>query len=237
MSDFKAPRPSTRLVVVGKTGTGKSYRVKEAIRAWLARGVRVVAIDVCDEYSRHGKPRNGLTSDGPLRQRVTLAELLSKPKLVEDARLSLAVVPNDLRSPRAMARTFLAVDALLRAADRPTVIVVDEVGRWTNSGADKECHRARIALEAVATVGRKDGFALVTVSQSASHIPINVRKQSDEWWAFLQDDPADLEAMAERLGKEKAEEVSRLGQFQCVVWTDSTHAAPTQHTPKALRAV
>lgn len=232
---FEAPRPSTRLVVVGKTGTGKSFRVKEALRAWLARGVRVVAVDVCDEYSRHGKPRNGLTSEGPLRKRVTADELAANGKtLMRDARLSLAVVPNDTRSPRSMARTFLMVDAMVRAAGLPCVIVADEVGMWTNSSADRLCHQARVALEALATAGRKDGYALVTVSQSASHIPSNVRRQSDQWWAFLQDDPTDIEAMAERLGKEKAAEVSRLGRFEFVDWRDATHhAAPT----KGLRAV
>lgn len=235
---LEPPRPSTRMVVVGKTGTGKSYRVKEIVRGWLDRGVRVVAIDVCDEYSRQAMPRGGsMTAEGPLRQRATLAQVVANPALLKDARLSLAVVPNDLHSPRAMAHTFLVVEQMLRAIGKPTVIVVDEVGRWTNPGADtgkpNKCHLARIALEGLATTGRKDGVALVTVSQSAAHIPANVRRQSDEWLAFLQDDPTDLEAMTDRLGKEKAAEVSCLGRFQFVHWRDATHAA----TPTRLKAV
>lgn len=232
-----APIASTRLCVVGKTGTGKSYWVKDYLRAALDRGVRVVVIDVCDEYSRSGVPRNGLTSDGPLRQRVTLADLNASPSILKDARLSLAVVPNDIRSPRNMAHTFLTVIAMLRAVGKPTLLVVDEVGRWTNPSADQgkpnKCHQARIELGTVATVDRKNGFALVCVSQSASHIPIDVRKQSDEWVCFLQDSQEDLEAMESRLGKEKAAEVSRLGRFQSVHWRDATHAAPA----KGLRAV
>ncbi len=229
---IEAPSPSTRLVVVGKTGTGKSYRVKATLREWLKRGVRVVAVDVADEYSREGQPRNGLACDGPLRRRVTALELAKSPELIKDTRLSLSVVPNDVYSPRSMARTFLMVEKLLRLAKRPAVLVADEVGQWTNSSADKLCHQARVTLEALATTGRKDGFALVTVSQSAAHIPSNVRRQSDEWWAFLQDDPTDLEAMIERMGKEKADEVSRLGRFQFVTWRDATH-----NNKPALRAI
>lgn len=235
-----APSASTRMVIVGKTGTGKSFWVKDYLRAALDRGVRVCAIDVCDEYSRSGVPRNGLTSDGPLRQRVTFSQLLAAPQILKDARLSLAVVPDDIRSPRAMAATFLAVVAMLRSVRKPTLLVADEVGRWTDSSADprkpSKCHMAKIELEAVATVDRKNGLALICVSQSASHIPIDVRRQSDEWVCFLQDSREDVEAMEKRLGTELAAEVSRLGRFKAVIWRDSTHNTQAAKN-KGLRAV
>jgi hypothetical protein len=233
VSEFGRPRASTRLVVVGKTGTGKSSRVKKALRAWLTEGVRVVVVDPCDEYSREGRARHGLAAEGPLRQRMTALELSKRPQVMTAPRLELAVVPDEPNSPASIARAFLLAKRLVLASGRPTLLVADEVGWWTNSSAHPKCHAARVELGALAATGRKEGVALVTVSQCAAHIPPDVRKQSDEWWAFLQDDPTDVDALSERLGKENAEAVSRLPQFEFHHWRDATH----QPTKAPLRAV
>lgn len=227
---FDAPTPSTRLLVTGKTGSGKSSRVKDAARSWLSRGVRVIALDVCDEYSRHGRAKHGLVQLGPLRRRMTAAELAADPSAVNDSRLSLAVVPSD-PSPRAWARAFLLLERLMRHAGK-AVVLVDEVGTWTSPANGPECHRARAALESLSTNGRKDGLALVVVAQRAAQISPNVRSQATEWWSYLQDEAADVEALAERFGRETAEGVSRLPLYECITWRDSTH-----HKAPALRAV
>ena len=237
MKRFERPRTTMRLLVVGKTGTGKSTRVKEALRAWQALGVRIVAVDVCDEYSKHGRPRHGLTSEGTLQNRVTAIELARNTDLIKDARLSLAVVPGNgseaaLDDPRAMARTALFVMNLVAGARRPTVIVFDEIGRWTNSSAGPECHAAGVRLASFASADRKNGLAGVFVSQCASQIPSDVRRQCDEMWIFLQDYQADLDALSERIGKERAAAVSRLPQFEFEVWRDATH-----NTRPQLRAI
>lgn len=231
---FATPTPATRLLVTGKTGSGKSSAIKEAMRSWLSAGVRVVAVDVCDEYSRHGRAKHGLVQMGPLRHRVTAAELAAKPHLVNDARLSLAVVPMD-RSPRAWASAFLLVERLMRDAGK-AVVVVDEVGTWTNAANGPVCHRARAALEALSTNGRKDGLALVVVAQRAAQIAPNIRSQASEWRSYLQDEAADVDALAERFGRERAEEVSRLPLYGFVEWRDATHTTNTKRKP-ALKAV
>lgn len=228
---FTDPQPSTRILVTGKTGSGKSSRVKEAMRAWLSKGVRVIAVDVCDEYSRHGQAKYGLVQLGPLRHRVTAAELVARPGLVNDARLSLSVVPPD-RSARSWARTFMLVERLMRDAGK-AVIVVDEVGTWANMAGGPECAKARASLESFSTNGRKDGLALVTVAQCASQIPKLVRSQATEWWTYLQDEPADVDALAERFGRERAEQVSRLALYECIEWRDATNPQP--HKKPALR--
>lgn len=230
---FSPPTPAMRLLVTGKTGCGKSSRVKEALRSWLAQGVRVVAVDVCDEYSRHGTAKHGLVQLGPLRQRVTAAELARRPELINDSRLSLAVVPMD-RTPRAWARAFLLVERLVRSSGK-AVVVVDEVGTWTSLGNGPECARARAALESLSTNGRKDGLALVVVAQRAAQIVPNVRSQASEWWAYVQDEAADVEALAERFGRESAEAVSRLPLYESIVWRDATQTK--QPTRPALRAI
>lgn len=226
---FDAPTPATRLLVTGKTGSGKSSRVKEAVRAWLSMGVRVVAVDVCDEYSRHGRAKHGLVQLGSLRTRVTALELAKRPNLLNAPRLALAVVPQSTL-PRDWARAFLLVERLARHAG-PCVVIVDEVGTWANPANGPECHAARSALEALATNGRKDGLALVVVGQRAAQVPPNVRSQATEWWAYLQDEPADIEALRARIGPDLAGEVSRLPLYECVTWRD----ASTPH--RRLRAV
>lgn len=229
---FARPRTTMRLLVVGKTGTGKSTRVKEALKAWQAQGVRVVAVDVCDEYSKQGQPRNGLTSEGTLTTRVTALELSRNPELIKAPRLSLAVVPQNINDPRSMARTALYVMNLLSGQGKPTVVVFDEIGRWTNSSAGPECHAAGVRLSAFATGDRKNGLAGVFVSQCASQIPTDVRRQCDEMWIYLQDYQADVDALSERIGQERAAGLSRLPQWQFEHWRDATH-----HTRPELRSI
>lgn len=236
---FTRPTPAMRLVVTGITGTGKSYRVKDALREWLSLGVRVVAVDVCDEYSRHGKAKHDLVNLGPLRKRVTAHELAANPGLLNDSRLSLSVVPTTRsgehdKSPAGWARTFLLVEKIARYAGK-LVLVVDETGTWTNPANGPACAQARAALEALSTNGRKDGIALVVVAQRQAQIATNVRSQASEMWVFGQSEPADVDALAERFGREEAERIAKLPPYEFAEWRRDG-ASPAQKT-RALRPV
>jgi len=211
------PQPRTRLLVCGKTGSGKSSQVKEALRHWQARGVRALVLDPCDEYSKHGR-ETGLVRLGPCRARVTAAELARRPELVTAARLSLAVVP-DGPDARAWARAALLVMRVARHAGR-CLVTLDEVGTWTDSSLHPACHQAKAELVALATNGRHTGLALVLVAQRAAQVPASARAQATDVWAFLQDAPADVAALAERIGTQ-AEGVTRLPLGECIEWRDT----------------
>lgn len=74
------------------------------------------------------------------------------------------------------------------------------------------------------------------ISQRASGVPKAARTQVSEVWAFRQDEPSDLEALAERLGEEKAGAVARLSVGDCLEWRDA-EPTPQQPTNPKLKAV
>lgn len=232
MTDFRLPEPFDRFVVVGMTGQGKGERIKKMLKVWLSRGVKVVALDCKDEYSRHGKYNPGLVNLGPLKNRVTAAQLAADPSLLNDPRLSLAVVPNE-STPKARARTFIMLAKMMKSLRR-CVLLVDEVGSWTNAEAHPVCVKARVELELIATEGRHEGHALIACAQFATQIPKAVRRQSSEWWLFRQDEESDLEAIAGRLGNDIAEQVRQLQRFECVTWRNNNQPPDAK---RKLRAV
>lgn len=219
------PQARTRLAVVGKPDMGKSSHAKRLVKAWLTRGLRVVAVDPHDEYSKDGNPTR-LVELGPLRKRMTALELARTPTAILEPRLSLSVVVGD--SPRSAARGFMLVARLVRAAEKPCVLLVDEVGLWTNPARHPACHTAAAELATVAISDRKKGISLVVVSQRMAQIPSEVRSTVTDVHAFLQDQQADLEALEARCGQPFAGEVSQLRQFHHAAWSDvATQQKPT----------
>lgn len=215
---IRLPEPRTRSYFVGKTGMGKSHLVKELLRTFGAKGVQIVALDVNDEYSRHGRPSSVRTL-GPLRDRVTAAELARKPELLLEQRLSLAVVPD--ATPKQRARAFIMVSRMLRGADRRVLFLVDETGSVINSSLHPDCHKAAAELAVVATSGRHQSISLFIVAQRAAQIPPDVRSQASEWIVFRQDEVSDLDALAERLGKDFSQRTRALQLGQHLDWRDT----------------
>lgn len=229
------PQPATRLLVTGMSGTGKSTRVKELLRSWQQRGVRIVALDPGDEFSRHGV-QTGLVRLGPLKHRMTATELAANPRAMLAPRLSLSVVPGP--TVRDWARAFELVAGLARHAGR-LVIVAEEAGTWCHAATHPACSRAAAELGALAATGRHQGIALVIISQRAAMVPATVRSQCTDALIFRQEETADLEALSARWRDDSlATRLPALADGECVELLRTLQpAAQSHHPPAALRAV
>jgi KaiC/GvpD/RAD55 family RecA-like ATPase len=207
--------PRDRVLVVGKTGTGKSNFAKRLVSEQLAGGGRVVAFDPLDEYSIKGK-RSDQVRLGPLGERCTVDQLVTDPRRYLDLQvLSLAVVP-DSDGVGDVARDFEAVADLVKHTGHLT-LVVDEVGYFGEPCEPK--------LKTVAAMYRHNSVSVVLVSQRAVQIPLTARAQASTIVAFRQDERADLDALEKRCGHDIpdiAERVSRLPPGEHVLWRDHT---------------
>lgn len=67
-------------------------------------------------------------------------------------------------------------------------------------------------------MGREIGVDLVLVAQRANSIPIGIRSQASRIVSFLQTEPADVTALAQRIGREYAEQILTLARLECVDW-------------------
>lgn len=195
------------VLIVGKRGCGKSHHAKILAGAQS----RVVVFDPHDEYSQKGKPSRQVTL-GPLRERVTVDQLLEKPELLDAKTLSLAVVPAGY-SNKEYANVFDEVAQLVAATGRLTFFA-DEVGEYSD--------RAEDTLNSLATQSRHAEVALVLVAQRMVQIPKTARTQASCLHTFLQSNPEDLEALVKLTGdKDFAARVSRLPRRKHLTWRDT----------------
>lgn len=201
--------PRDRLVVVGKTGTGKSTYTKRLVAQLHRAGWRVVVFDPADEYSRSG--RGGVhVVQGPLPSRLTMPELLKRPEVLDSPRLGLAVVSDG--EPPSVAKDFRALATLCRHTGT-LALVVEECGYFA-----EHCQES---FKAVATLYRHQGISAVFVAQRATQIPLTARAQASKIVAFRQDEPADLAALSDKCGEEFSRVVAGLKVGQHATWTDS----------------
>lgn len=198
-----------RLVVVGKTGTGKSTWVKRHLAREIAGGRRVLWFDYCDEYSRLGMPSEQVRL-GPLRERVTFDELIDAPALLGKRRLSLAVVPS--RDPRAAAEEFSALVEMAEAEEN-LLFGADEVGMFSAYCADR--------LHYLAAQSRHWGVPVVLASQAMVDVPAKARRQATRLVTFRQTHPADLDAIRELTRDDSlTDAVPRLALGEHRTWRD-----------------
>ncbi len=183
--------PSDRSGIFGQTGSGKTeYLKRELLEPLMAAGVRLVVIDVKDELSVRGRPRE-MARVGPLPHRWTATQVAMQPEILAEEKLSLAVVPDEM-TPKKCARAFALVANLLKALgeeqrSRPVVLVLEECEYWATYEQE--------LLTSVAKMWRDYGVSVVFVSQRAVGVPIAARAQLNQVICFQQSEPADIDAI------------------------------------------
>jgi hypothetical protein len=210
---FWVPEPWERIGVAGMTRRGKSALLK-AWCAWLMkRGVRVVVIDVDDEYSPEGKDRGEECVLGPLRQRLTvggfLAEMERNPGFLNRKSLALALVPEDPdEDPEAVAEQVLSVGAHLRDAE-PLVIIFEECGYWAE-------HAERLLHAAAARWGKR-GHVPIFAGQRLTDVPAKARAQYSAVATGQQTKAHDLDFLQREAGAEVRRAVAILPRKRFVL--------------------
>lgn len=173
------------------TGAGKTHFAK----AQLAGAPRVLALDVNDEYSQHGRRA------GPLFERATASTLAKHPTKLLESNLSLSVVP-DKPTPQSRAT---ALRFILRSLEtiaehrqsKPLVLVLDELGEYVEHAIE--------AARSLATRGLTHlSASLLVVTQRPFLIPKTVRSQMAELHIFRLEEVDDAEAATERFPDRKA---------------------------------
>lgn len=203
--------PRDRIAVLGKTGTGKSNLAKLLAAVLMARGVRIVAYDPEDEWSQHGRERDGEVKLGPLTHRITADELRFNGAAVLDADdLALAVVPDDDLDQAAEDFTYLA-DLCKHTGH--VCLIIDETGTLQLRAAEK--------LDAVFTRWRKYSVPVICIAQRAIQVPKTARGQLSQIVCFRQDDTTDVDALAERVRDEEwLASVPQLADGEFLYWRD-----------------
>jgi hypothetical protein len=206
--------PKSRILQIGKVGTGKSTRRKAALAAAIEAGQRrILAFDVMDEDSQHGRARKSVQL-GPLTQRMTTEELAENIDILWEDEFLLAVVPVS-RKAEDWALDFAAlIEDVEEAGDM--IFSIAEVGGWSQY--------AQAALNHAALYSRHwgdEGVGLICDSQRATGIPYTFRTQASDIVSSLQDMPEDLEALEKRCGARFADEVSACRGYEFRHWRDT----------------
>lgn len=92
-------------------------------------------------------------------------------------------------------------------------LVIEECGLVFKRGADVPAF-----FKPMLFMGRHQRADLLLVAQRAASIPIAMRSQVNRIVSFRQDDPDDVDALCERIGREYADTLPELEKLECLDW-------------------
>jgi hypothetical protein len=186
--------------IVGIRGSGKSHYAKHRL---VKVAPRVVVWDPNSEYA---EPCD--------LDEVSVDELAAESSLLESAQCRLAVVP-DWQDPTELAAQFAVFVNELRESSHaePTLVVIEECALLRPRGDG--------ILVALATQSRHWRMPLCLLAQRTTMIPPGARSQFSIVVSFRQNDPGDLDALAERIGAGKAARAGELPRHKFIVWSEA----------------
>lgn len=186
----KAPLATwERLVVVGVTGTGKTYWLAHEL---LPRQPRLLVVG-----DRKGDYAALVTGS------VTLRELRANPKQLAPAKVALSI-RSEAHTYEALASEVCQAIDLARAAG-DLCLVFEDVGwygrQYTERDGAEPKRSVAFELAMLACDGR-DAASVVFVAQRATQVPPDARSQASRVVSFAQTEVDDLKALEERCGPE-----------------------------------
>lgn len=202
---MKRLEPHDRMMLVGVTGSGKSYFLKHEILAdYNSEGVaayprRVVWDWHCEHSTAH------YTVDELERA------IYSKKFTPSLHTYVLAVKPTRTIDDPFGVASFLKFCRIVEAHFKDALLIIEEAGVFDESA------KAKQALVYIATQFRHFGIPIVFVAQYAFLIPKGVRRQTTRIVSFRQVEKSDLEALRERM--EIVDELPTLGRGEYREWS------------------
>jgi len=203
------------IIVCGPKDSGKTYRVTEL----LAACDRAVTFDLIHEAAYGGEGCEVVT--GNLR---ALYEAI--PREREHFRVTYRPINVDVQDNGLVACPELEPVIKLCFLRGDTTLVIDEAHLVCNS---RNCPRMLMVSN---LVGRHRELSLVLVCQKLNVIPSAIRENTDEFYFWKIIEPASLDAVEDRCGREVRDQVAALrpidrdedtGAFrapgQCLHWT------------------
>lgn len=213
-----APPPSTRVTIVGRTGSGKSSAL---LTLFAERYPRVVVLDHlgtqwpawkgAQVVYRFGDAVRWLRTTAPKARRWRL--VCCFPQESEDVEQLFQLLAPDPRLgggfPKALGGVALLSDELVKVAHTSCPAIVRDA--WSN--------------------GRHVGLTILGATQRPSQVA-RIVTASTEWLGVCQQhEPLDMEVVAAYLSPDAMREVEQLPRFGLVLYNTSTGRGMVLHSP------
>ena len=195
------------IIVLGKTGCGKSWWAKHAVQA----SERLAVFDPLQspEYRvAWVEPEDTDALEGQYRQKQFRVGVYDPDSLPSLGSYAFAYGGPEVMEYHGTKAWF---DGQQGMATGPLTLVLEEFSTITEKG-----QRPPDWLRRLIFLGRHKGVSLVAVAQRAVSIPIELRSQASRIVSFAQHEADDVDWLEEFYGPDVADELPDLPKFECV---------------------